>query len=143
MIVSTAVAQRRALVVFALTIALMGTRVVTQSWAAGAFAMGKCSAYGEAYAAPGAMRAGFEWYRAFPTDIAMNRQSLAEGGKLDIPVVAVGGAASLSGSLLHEMVGELSHKPSATVVDRAGHWIPEERPDALVEIVEGLAREVG
>ena len=49
MIVSTAAAQRRALVVFALTIALMGTRFVTQSWAAGAFAVGKCGAYGQAY----------------------------------------------------------------------------------------------
>jgi hypothetical protein len=49
LIVSTAVAQRRALVVFALTIALMGTRFVTQSWAVGAVAAGKCGAYGQAY----------------------------------------------------------------------------------------------
>ncbi len=49
MIVSTAAAQRRALVVLALTVALMGTRFVTQSWAAGAFAMGKCGAYGQAF----------------------------------------------------------------------------------------------
>ena len=37
------------MVVFALTIAVMGTRFVTQSWAAGAFAVGKCGAYGQAY----------------------------------------------------------------------------------------------
>jgi len=49
LIVSTAAAQRRALVVLALTVALMGTRFVTQSWAAGAFAVGKCGAYGQAY----------------------------------------------------------------------------------------------
>ena len=42
MIVSTVAAQRRALVVFALTVALMGTRFVTETWAAGAVAMGKC-----------------------------------------------------------------------------------------------------
>ena len=49
MIVSTAVAQRRALFVFALTLALAGTRFVTETWAAGAFAIGKCGAYGQAF----------------------------------------------------------------------------------------------
>ena len=49
MIVSTAVAQRRALFVFALTLAIAGTRFATESWAAGAFSIGKCGAYGQAY----------------------------------------------------------------------------------------------
>ena len=49
MIVSTTVAQRRAMFVFALTLALAGSRFVTESWAAGAFAIGKCGAYGQAY----------------------------------------------------------------------------------------------
>ena len=49
MIVSTAVAQRRAILVLALTLALAGTRFVTESWAAGAFAVGKCGAYGQAF----------------------------------------------------------------------------------------------
>ena len=42
-------AQRRALFIFALTLAIAGTRFVTESWAAGAFAIGKCGAYGQAY----------------------------------------------------------------------------------------------
>jgi hypothetical protein len=49
LIVSTAVAQRRALFVFALTLAIAGTRFATESWAAGAFSIGKCGAYGQAY----------------------------------------------------------------------------------------------
>jgi hypothetical protein len=49
LIVSTAAAQRRALVVLALTLALAGSRFITQSWAAGAFTIGKCGAYGQAY----------------------------------------------------------------------------------------------
>jgi hypothetical protein len=49
LIVSTAVAQRRALLVFALTLAIAGARLATQSWAAGAFAIGKCGAFGQAY----------------------------------------------------------------------------------------------
>jgi hypothetical protein len=35
--------------VFALTLILAGSRFITESWAAGAFAIGKCGAYGEAY----------------------------------------------------------------------------------------------
>ena len=49
LIVSTTVAQRRALFVFVLTLALAGSRFVTEAWAAGAFAIGKCGAYGQAY----------------------------------------------------------------------------------------------
>jgi hypothetical protein len=43
------IAQRRALFVFALTLALAGSRFATEAWAAGAFAIGKCGAYGQAY----------------------------------------------------------------------------------------------
>src|ERR1700733_9484985 len=49
LIVSTTAAQRRALFLFALTLALAGSRFVTETWAAGAFAIGKCGAYGQAY----------------------------------------------------------------------------------------------
>jgi hypothetical protein len=52
LIVSTAVAQRRALIVLALTLLLGASRFVTQAWAAGAFAIGKCGAYGQAYDFP-------------------------------------------------------------------------------------------
>src|ERR1700719_5144073 len=59
LIVSTAVPQRRALFVLALTLALGASRCVTETWAAGAFAIGKCGAYGPAYDYPaeGAARA--------------------------------------------------------------------------------------
>jgi hypothetical protein len=46
---SFAKAQRCAMFVFALTLILGGSRFVTESRAAGAFAIGKCGAYGRAY----------------------------------------------------------------------------------------------
>ena len=49
MIVSTAAAQRRALFVLALTVLLGASRFITETWAAGALAVGKCGAYGQAY----------------------------------------------------------------------------------------------
>ena len=52
MIVSTAKAQRRALFILALTLLLAASRFVSEAWAAGAFAVGKCGAYGQAYDHP-------------------------------------------------------------------------------------------
>ena len=49
LIVSTAVARRRALFVLAFTLAVCTSRLITESRAAGAFAIGKCGAYGQAY----------------------------------------------------------------------------------------------
>jgi pimeloyl-ACP methyl ester carboxylesterase len=47
--------------------------------------------YLRSYAAPGGMRAYFEYYRATPADIQFTRESSAQ--KLDIPVHVIGGAA--------------------------------------------------
>jgi hypothetical protein len=57
LIVSTAKAQRRALLILALTLLLAASRFINESfvsetWAAGAFAVGKCGAYGQAYDYP-------------------------------------------------------------------------------------------
>ena len=57
MIVSTATAQRRALIVLAFTLVLGTSRfaadnLVTKAWGAGAFAVGKCGAYGQAFDYP-------------------------------------------------------------------------------------------
>jgi hypothetical protein len=42
-------AQRCAMLVLVLTLALAGSRFITETRAAGAFAIGKCGAYGRAY----------------------------------------------------------------------------------------------
>lgn len=57
LIVSTAAAQRRALCILALTLLIGASRFISEnfiaeSWAAGAFAVGKCGAYGQAYDYP-------------------------------------------------------------------------------------------
>jgi hypothetical protein len=49
LIVSTVAAQRRALFVLALTLLVGASRFITETRAAGAFAVGKCGAYGQAY----------------------------------------------------------------------------------------------
>jgi pimeloyl-ACP methyl ester carboxylesterase len=91
--------------------------------------------YVSAYSAPGAMRAGFEVYRAFDRDAADNRGVLARNGKLSVPVLAVGGAISTSGPLVEEMMREVADDVTGVRVARTAHWVAEENPDAFVRAV--------
>jgi pimeloyl-ACP methyl ester carboxylesterase len=91
--------------------------------------------YVSAYAAPGAMRAGFELYRAFDRDAEDNRIALRRNGKLTMPVLAVGGATSTSGPLVEEMMQEVAEDVTGLRVPRTGHWIAEENSSAFVNAV--------
>lgn len=84
-----------------------------------------------AYSAPGAMRAGFELYRAFDQDAEDNRNALRENGKLAIPVLALWGAISNTGPLLEEMMREVAVNVEGFPVPNTAHWIPEENPKAF------------
>ena len=80
MIVSTAVAQRRALFVLALTLLVGASRFATESRAAGAFAIGKCGAYGQAYDYAGehaARTAALKQCKGDCTAVAMKRACAA------------------------------------------------------------------
>ena len=90
--------------------------------------------YTRCYAAPGGLRAGFEQYRAMPRTSA----ALADLArtKLTIPVLALGGEASLGDAVLESARHVADHVRGGTV-SRAGHWVAEERPDDLVEQLLG------
>lgn len=97
--------------------------------------------YSAAYAAPGAMRAGFELYRAFDRDAEDNREALRRNGKLAIPVLAVGGATSTSGPLVEEMAHEVADNVVACRVPRSAHWIAEENPGVFTaELLKFLTK---
>ena len=87
--------------------------------------------YASAYAAPGAMRAGFELYRAFDQDAEDNRDALRRNDKLTMPVLAVGGATSTSGPLVEEMMREVAQDVTGIRVPDTAHWIAEENPRAF------------
>jgi len=88
--------------------------------------------YVAAYAAPGAMRAGFELYRAFDQDIGDNRDAVQRNGKLTLPVLAVGGATSTTGPVMAEMMREVADNVISLRVPGAAHWIAEENPGFFV-----------
>ena len=56
-----------------------------------------------------------------------------------MPVVAFGGEACLGGLTLAS-VRVVALKATGGVVERSGHWMPEERPDVIVEQALMLAR---
>jgi pimeloyl-ACP methyl ester carboxylesterase len=90
--------------------------------------------YLRTYSQPGAMRAGFNYYRALPQDVADNQAFLAEG-KLAMPVLAYGGAAPGAGRGMAALESwqRVAINVSGGVVEGCGHWIPEERPDWVAE----------
>lgn len=90
--------------------------------------------YAAAYAAPGALRAAFEMYRALADD-ASALHSLFKAEKLSIPVSVVGGEISVSGSLLAGSMDEFAQDGRVYTIECSGHWIPEEQPDRLAEII--------
>jgi pimeloyl-ACP methyl ester carboxylesterase len=100
--------------------------------------------YVSAYSAPGAMRAGFEVYRAFDRDAEDNRAILKKNGKLTIPVLAVYGAISNAGPVVEKMLHEVAKQVTGLEVPGTGHWIAEENPGGFTSgLLEFLAQTRG
>ena len=89
--------------------------------------------YLRTYRQPGAMRAGFNLYRATPQDIADNEAFRAEG-KLAMPVLVYGGTQGRGrGTVAMESWQRVALDVRGGVVEGCGHWIPEERPEWVVQ----------
>ena len=90
------------------------------------------------YSAPGGMRAGFEYYRAFSQDAEDNKESAANG-KLTIPVLVLSGdiypalGRDLPGSTTLKATQALAENVTGVTVPLSGHWIPEEQPEFVVD----------
>jgi pimeloyl-ACP methyl ester carboxylesterase len=85
------------------------------------------------YSAPGGMRAGFEYYRAFPIEEEQNRGFSKV--KLQMPVLALGGEYSFGTAALKSMK-LLATNVSGGTVPFSGHWIAEECPDFLIRSLQ-------
>ena len=89
--------------------------------------------YLRTYTLPGAMRAGFAYYRALPRDIADNQETAARL-KLPMPVLALGGAQGWGrGGEVEESLRRVATDVRGAVVAKCGHWIPEEQPEYLID----------
>ena len=89
--------------------------------------------YFRTYRQPGAMRAGFNLYRATPQDVADNEAFLAQG-KLEMPVLCYGGTHGRGrGRAAIESWQRAASNVRGGVAEDCGHWIPEERPDWVLQ----------
>ena len=94
--------------------------------------------YAAAYAQPGAMRAGFEVFRAFEQDAADFAKFAAT--KLPMPMLVLTGEKA-SGEFLIQQGRLVAEKVEGVVVKGAGHWLMEEAPGQVIpKLVEFLAR---
>ncbi|MFD4191854.1 alpha/beta fold hydrolase [Amycolatopsis thermoflava] len=88
--------------------------------------------YVRAFSAPGALRAGFDDYRAsFPDDA--EHDDADAGRKLTMPVLALWGQAGLLGSLpTLDIWREYAEDVTGEGLPECGHFLAEEQPEALL-----------
>ncbi len=93
------------------------------------------SEYARTYSQPGAMRAGFAYYRTTPRDVLDNQRAL-KAGKLAMPVLALGGGKSFG---RREQTAESLRRVAASVqggvIAESGHFLPEEAPEEVAAIL--------
>jgi pimeloyl-ACP methyl ester carboxylesterase len=85
--------------------------------------------YTAAYAQPGGMHAGFEYFKAFPQDAIDNATFGAR--KLEMPMLVLTGEKA-SGTFLIEQGKLVANDVRGTVVKGSGHWLMEEAPQGVL-----------
>ena len=85
--------------------------------------------YAALYARPHAMHDAFEQFAAFNQDATDNKAMLAKGGKLPMPVLALGADKSF-GTAQADVLKVVAANVTGGIVPRSGHWIMEENPSA-------------
>lgn len=95
--------------------------------------------YANLYAQPEAMHDAFEQFAAFTKDAADNQELLNSGGKLQIPVLALGAEKSFGAGMAEEL-RYVASDVTGGIVPESGHWIMEENPQATVELVTKFLR---
>jgi pimeloyl-ACP methyl ester carboxylesterase len=90
--------------------------------------------YAALYARPHAIHDAFEQFGAFTQDAVDNKALLAKGGKLTMPVFAVGAEKSFGKGMADELRFTASNVTGG-IVPNSGHWIMEENPQATIKLV--------
>ena len=94
--------------------------------------------YAKAYAKPGAMRAGFEYFRSFEQDAKDFAQMNAT--PLPMPMLVLTGEKA-SGEFLIQQGRLVATNVEGVVITNSGHWLMEEAPEQVIpKLVEFLNR---
>ncbi len=81
--------------------------------------------YTHAYQQPGAMTAGFAYYRAIFESVRQNKESAKT--KLTMPVLALAGETGV-GEALHKTMEAVATNVRGEVLPGCGHYLPDEQP---------------
>jgi pimeloyl-ACP methyl ester carboxylesterase len=90
--------------------------------------------YAALYARPHAMHDAFEQFGAFNQDAIDNKALLAKGGKLTMPVLAVGAEKSF-GTAEADTLRVVAVHVTMGIVPGSGHWIMDEKPKATTALI--------
>ena len=91
--------------------------------------------YTRQYSAPGAMRAGFDWYRANFDDEGVAQAKARAAKRLTMPVLALGGSEGVGDALRATIAASGDHVQGGAIGPNCGHFLPEECPEELTEAV--------
>ena len=91
--------------------------------------------YTRAYSVPGAMKAGFEYYRAIPLTVQQNQE--LRKSKLTMPILAVGGVMG-AGAMTIETMKLVADNVKGVILEQCGHYTPEECPDQFLAQVKAF-----
>ena len=85
--------------------------------------------YLRTHTTPGALRAGFAYYRAIAQDVADNE---ARTEKVAMPTLAIGGGTSWGrGAEVARSLRKMADDVTEEVYSECGHWVPEEKATEL------------
>jgi pimeloyl-ACP methyl ester carboxylesterase len=90
--------------------------------------------YAALYARPHAIHDAFEQFGAFTQDAVDNKALLEKGGKLTLPIFAIGAEKSFGTGMAVEL-GFVGTNVTGGIVPKSGHWIMEENPQATIKLV--------
>ncbi|HXJ78820.1 MAG TPA: alpha/beta hydrolase [Candidatus Methylomirabilis sp.] len=85
--------------------------------------------YAKAYAQPGAMRAGFEYFRAFERDA--EDFALLARARLSMPMLVLSGEKA-GGPFLIEQAKLVGSDVTGRIIPGVGHWLMEEAPRSVI-----------
>jgi len=93
--------------------------------------------YTQLYARPGAMHSAFAQFLSINQDAEQNQKVM--GSKLNMPVLAIGGAKSFGANEAIVMRNAATDVTEVVIPD-AGHWLMEEAPAATIAAIKGFIK---
>jgi pimeloyl-ACP methyl ester carboxylesterase len=91
--------------------------------------------YTKIFSQTGAMRAGFDVYRAFHQDSLDNRSWVEKNGKSKVPCMMLNGGESFLAAVAEDEGNEMFENVVTETVKGSGHWIAEENPKEFVKTI--------